>query len=159
MKLPLRHAIAPLVLTLLSFGNPSIAQGVEDYGSFTPLPQTGRVTIRQPLKALDRQRLFAPCFSGTTLYAFAESTNYLVQICARNGVPRVYISKDKRNGRLLTVQDQDASRTRQLIFARGQYLYILYRDGRAPERMNAYLQVFRGQQQVLGEALLYIYER
>ena len=132
--------------------------GIEDYRFSTPLPQTGKVTIRRSLKAFNRQRMFTACPKNSRLYAFAESTHYLVQICAQQGVPRYYLSKGKQDGSRLTIEDRDSSRTRQLIFANKDYLYILYRDGARPERINAYLQVFRKDQQILGEALLYLYE-
>lgn len=135
---------------------------VEDYGSTTPLPQTGRVTIRRSLQQFNSQRLFAPCPTGSQLSTYAESTHYQIQLCAVKGTPRYYLSRDKRSGQrsqVFQVEEKDPQFANQRIFRKGRFQYILYRDGRNPERQNAYLQVFEGNQYRLGEALIYLYER
>lgn len=149
--------VAIVTLSLSVSGLPVRGQDtIQDYGWKTPLPQTGKLTIRRPLRAFSRKQMFAACPGGSNLYAFAESTHYKVQICAVGGTPRYYMGRSKINSNKLTVEDRNGDRANQLIFVRGDYSYILYRDGRGP--INAYLQVFQKDQQILGEALLYLYE-
>jgi len=150
--------VAIVALSLGTSGLPAQGQDtVQDYGWKTPLPQTGKLTIRQPLRAFNRKKIFAACPNGSALYAFAESTNYKVQICAVGGTPRYYMSRGKTDSSKLTFEDRGEG-AQQLVFKRGDYSYILYRDGRDPSKLNAYLQVYKKDKQILGEALLYLYE-
>jgi hypothetical protein len=132
----------------------------QDYGSTTPLPQTGQVTIRNDIRNLDLNQLIAPCPSDSSPYAFAESTNYRVQICSAEydpWQPKYYIGQAKENREELTITSTDPAAARQLVFKHAGYTYVLYRDGRTVAS-NAYLQVFTPSGEGYAEALLYFYE-
>lgn len=136
----------------------------QDYGPATPLPATGQVTIRSDIRDLDPNRLIAPCPSDSSPYAFAESTNYRVQICSAEydpWQPKYYIGQAKQGNEELQITSTDPAAARQLIFNHAGYTYVLYRDGRGAasgEAANAYLQVFTPSGEGYAEALLYFYE-
>lgn len=137
-----------------------------DYDYKTPLPSTGRVTIRQDLNAFDRQKMLTSCPSSSQLYGWAESRNYFIQICAVNGIPRYWISRQKSQRNLLIFEDKNSNSTRQLVFRKNDRNYILYRDGRGANCSknggNAYLEIYQRTPQkvslLLKEALLYLFE-
>lgn len=54
-----------------------------DYGINTPLPQTDETTILRRIDELNSRELFAPCPENSQLIEFAESTNFLVEICLK----------------------------------------------------------------------------
>lgn len=54
-----------------------------DYGINTPLHRTGETTILRHLDDLNSRELFAPCPENSQLIEFAESTNFLVEICLK----------------------------------------------------------------------------
>lgn len=133
-----------------------------DYGPTTPIPATGRVTLRQNIRRLNLDRLIAPCPADSGPYAFAESTNYRIEICSKEydpWLPKYYIgqAKDGSGGLRMTATNPDEAR--QLIFKNGDYTYILYRDSARPERTNAYLEIFLPNGKGYAEALFYLYER
>ncbi|MFM7428008.1 MAG: hypothetical protein ACKO7W_23920 [Elainella sp.] len=136
----------------------------QDYGPTTPLPATGQVTIRSDIRSLDLNQLIAPCPSDSSPYAFAESTNYRVQICSAEydpWQPKYYIGQSKQGNEELQITSTDPAAARQLIFNHAGYTYVLYRDGRARTAdgsANAYLQVFTPSGEGYAEALLYFYE-
>lgn len=136
----------------------------QDYGPATPLPATGQVTIRSDIRNLDPNQLIAPCPSDSSPYAFAESTNYRVQICSAEydpWQPKYYIGQAKQGNEELKITSTDPAAARQLIFNHAGYTYVLYRDGRtrtASGAANAYLQIFTPSGEGYAEALLYFYE-
>lgn len=54
-----------------------------DYGINTPLLPTGETTILRRIDELNSRELFAPCPENSQLIEFAESTNFLVEICLK----------------------------------------------------------------------------
>jgi hypothetical protein len=133
-----------------------------DYRFDVPLPATGKVTIRADIASFSAP-LVTDCPTDTTLYAFAESTNYRVQICSQEydpSVPKYYIGRDRTGGSELRLINENVNEARQLIFNNGDYSYTLYRDGARPEQMNAYLEVRSASDgKTYAEALLYLYEK
>ncbi|OUL29518.1 hypothetical protein BV372_23110 [Nostoc sp. T09] len=136
---------------------------LRDYGFSTSLPQTGKVTIRQPIQQFKQTRMFKACPANSKLYAYAESTNYQVEICTKENNPRLpkyYLSRAKNGKSSLTITSHDEDDAAQLIFKNNGYTYLIYRDGGGPSNsINAYLEVTRPDGKTFGEALLYLYER
>lgn len=136
---------------------------LRDYGFSTPLPQTGKVTIRQTLRKFKPNRMFKPCPANSNLYAYAESTNYQVEICTKENTlnqPKYYLSRSKNGKSSLTITSNDEDAAYQLIYNNNGYTYSIYRDGGGPHNaINAYLEVTRPDGKTFGEALLYLYER
>ncbi|BAY13308.1 hypothetical protein [Calothrix sp. NIES-2098] len=133
---------------------------LRDYGFSTPLPQKGKVTIRQPIRQFKQTRMFKACPANSELYAYAESTNYQVEICTKehnSRLPKYYLSRAKNGKTSLTITSHDEDDASQLIFKNNGYTYVIYRDGGGP--INAYLEVTRPDGKTFGEALLYLYER
>lgn len=138
--------------------DPSIQK---DYAATVPLPSTGRVTIRDSIRNLDLSQLIAECPADSAPYAFAESTNYRVQICSQEydpWLPKYYIGQAKDGSGELRITSSDLDEARQLIFRHEGYTYIIYRDGARPEQVNAYLEVYTPNGENYAEALLYLYE-
>lgn len=135
---------------------------LRDYGFSMPLPQTGKVTIRQPLRQFKQNRMFKPCPANSNLYAYAESTNYQVEICTKEytlNQPKYYLSRANNGKSSLTITSNDEDAAYQLIFNNNGYTYSIYRDGGGPRNaINAYLEVTRPDGKTFGEALLYLYE-
>jgi hypothetical protein len=133
----------------------------QDYATTAPLPSTGRVTIRDDIRNLDTKRLIATCPPDSAPYAFAESTNYQIQICSQEydpWLPKYYIGQAKDGSGEMRITSTNPDEARQLIFKHQGYTYSLYRDTAHPESSNAYLQVFTPNGEGYAEALLYLYE-
>lgn len=136
---------------------------LRDYNFSTPLPQTGKVTIRRTLAEFKQNRMFKACPANSELYAFAESTNYQVEICTKEHTlkqPKYYLSRAKNGSSSLTIKSNDEDAAYQLIFQNNGYTYSIYRDGGSSKNpINAYLEVTRPDGKTFGEALIYLYER
>ncbi len=127
----------------------------------TPLPTTGKVTVRSNIDTLDTSQLLTDCPTDTAPYAYAESTRYQIQICSEEydpWMPKYYIGRAKDGSGELRLINKNQDEARQLIFRNGNYLYTLYQDGARPEQMNAYLEIYSpDDQKTYAEALLYLY--
>lgn len=133
----------------------------QDYAPTQPLPSTGKVTIRADIRSLALERLIADCPTDSSPYAFAESSNYQVQICSAEydpWQPKYYIGQSKASAARLEITSTDPDAARQLIFKHADYTYIIYRDSARPELNNAYLEIYPPGGAASAEALLYLYE-
>ena len=131
-----------------------------DYEYKTPIPKTGQVTIRKPIKALPAKSLFVPCPTKSDLSDFAESTNFLVMVCRdrKNDLQKYWIQKSKKTGKLLRLTAQDLPDSPPVSWETGDYSVYLYIDGIGAG--NAYLESYnRKSQQGRAEALLYHYSK
>ncbi len=140
---------------------PTAADAQPDYAPTTPLPATGKVTIRADIRSLELDRLIAECPADSGPYAFAESTHYQVQICSAEydpWQPKYYISQSKTDSSRLEITSTDPDEARQLMFRNAGYSYIIYRDSARPELTNAYLEIYSPDGNQSAEALLYLYE-
>lgn len=120
------------------------------------------VTIRDRIQTINPTRLFANCPTNSVPYAFAESTNYLVQICSTEddpSLPKYYFGRAKNGKGNLKIVNENADDAAQLIFKNSGYTYSIYRDGSDPESFNAYLEVTQPNGKTYAEALLYLYEQ
>ena len=132
-----------------------------DYAPTSPLPSTGQVTLRGNIRNMETDRLIAECPPDSAPYAFAESTNYIVQICSAEydpWMPKYYLGHAKADGTEIWLTNEEHETARQLIFENSDYTYVLYRDTN-PNETNAYLEVHTPDGTVYAEALLYFYER
>jgi hypothetical protein len=143
--------------------DPNNPDYLRDYNSTTPLPETGRVTVRADIASFALDRLITDCPTDTALYAFAESSNYRIQVCSEEydpWLPKYYIGRAKEGGDELRLINKNTSEAQQLIFRNGDYIYTLYRDGARPERINAYLEIYSAtDRKTYAEALVYLYEK
>jgi hypothetical protein len=133
----------------------------QDYAATAPLPSTGQVTVRDHIRNLDSDRLIVDCPADSAPYAFAESTNFEVQICSEEydpWQPKYYISQAKDRSSGLRITSSNPEEARQLIFRNKGYTYVIYRDGARPDQQNAYLEVYTPDGDNFAEALLYLYE-
>lgn len=133
----------------------------QDYAATAPLPSTGQVTVRNHIRNLDPSRLIVDCPADSAPYAFAESTNFEVQICSEEydpWQPKYYISQAKDRSSGLRITSSNPEEARQLIFRNEGYTYVIYRDGARPNQQNAYLEVYTPDGDNFAEALLYLYE-
>ncbi|WNZ25184.1 hypothetical protein HJG54_21570 [Leptolyngbya sp. NK1-12] len=133
----------------------------QDYAATTPLPTTGRVTVRDHIRNLDPSRLIVNCPADSAPYAFAESSNYEIQICSEEydpWQPKYYISQAKDRSSGLRITSANPEEARQLVFRNQGYTYVIYRDGARPDQINAYLEVYGPNGDSFAEALLYLYE-
>ncbi|MEI6428279.1 MAG: hypothetical protein WCO45_07810 [Pseudanabaena sp. ELA607] len=131
-----------------------------DYEYETPLPQTGKVTIRLPIQDLPSAKLFESCPKKSYLEEFGESTHYLVMICRdqKNDLKKYWLQKTKKTGRILRLTAQDQPRSQPSLWKSGDYEVMLYKDGRG--QGNAYLESYNMKtQKGRGEALLYYYSK
>lgn len=131
-----------------------------DYGYKTPLPQTGKVTVRRLLKDLPAKNLFEKCPTRSNLQDFAESSNFLVMICRDqvNTLQKYWIQKDKRTGEIVRLKALDKPRMEPVLFQNGDNSLYLYGDGLG--LINAYVESYNEQtKQGIGEALLYHYNK
>jgi hypothetical protein len=133
-----------------------------DYEFSTPIPTTGKVTIRKPLKDLPKKTLFASCPAKSDLQDFAESTSFLVIICRdqQNVLQKYWIQKNKKTGAVVRLTAQDLPNSQPSVWKSGNYQVYLYHDGRNPQLINAYLESYnlitkKGR----AEALLYYYSK
>jgi hypothetical protein len=132
-----------------------------DYDFSTPIPSTGKVTVRDSIRNLDTSRLITNCPSDSAPYAFAESTHYRIQVCSQEydpWLPKYYIGQAKDGSGEMHLTSTNLDQARQLIFKNGDYTYIIYRDGTRPETTNAYLEVYAPDGKNSAEALWYLYE-
>lgn len=133
-----------------------------DFAPTTPLPETGQVTARGSIRDLEADRMIAQCPADSAPFAFAESTNYLVQICSAEydpWLPKYYMSRAKDGSGTIELTNDNPDTARQLIFTNGDYTYALDRDGDRPAQTNAYLEVQTPDGITHAEALLYFYEQ
>lgn len=133
----------------------------QDYASSQPIAATGQVTQRYGIQALDPAQLIADCPTDSAPYAFAESTNYRVQICSQEfdpWLPKYYIGQAKDGSGDLRITSANPDEARQLIFKAEGYTYVLYRDSARPEQNNAYLEVYTPNGDGYAEALWRLYE-
>jgi hypothetical protein len=140
---------------LVAIAEPSFQR---DYDYKTPLPQTGRVTIRRLLEDLPAENLFEKCPTRSKLQDFAESSNVLVMICRDqvNTLQKYWIQKDKRTEEIVRLKALDEPRMESVLFQNGDNSLYLYGDGLG--LINAYLESYNEQtKQGIGEALLYHY--
>ena len=74
-----------------------------DYEYQTPLPQTGKVTIRLPIQDLPADSLFESCPKKSYLQDFAESSHYLVMVCRdkTNKLKKYWLQKTIKTGKVL----------------------------------------------------------
>jgi hypothetical protein len=131
-----------------------------DYEFSTPLPQTGKVTIRQPIQALPAKSLFDRCPVKSHLEAFAESTHFLVMVCRDNSndLKKYWIQKTLKTGKVLRLTAEDKPHSQPANWTHGDYSVSIYADGARPELTNAYLESYNTKtQQGRAEALLYHY--
>lgn len=132
-----------------------------DYGFMTPLPSTGRVTVRGSIRTVQPEQLISDCPTDSAPYALAESTHYRVQICSEEydpWLPKYYIGQAKDGSGELRITSTDIDTARQLIFENAGYTYVIYRDGARPDQMNAYLEIYSPTGRGYAEALWYLYE-
>ncbi|PZV18953.1 MAG: hypothetical protein DCF20_02585 [Pseudanabaena sp.] len=133
-----------------------------DYGFSTPIPATGKVTIRKPIKDLPAKSLFAICPAKSSLQDFAESTSFLVMICRdkKNELQKYWIQKNKKTGSVLRLTALDLPNSQPSAWTSGDYQVNIYRDGRNPQLINAYLESYNTKtKQGRAEALLYYYSK
>jgi hypothetical protein len=151
-----------LNILLIAVYQPNLLAGdiKKDYESSTPLPQTGKVTIRKPIQALPAKSLFNSCPAKSQLEEFAESTHYLIMVCrdASNNLKKYWIQKTRKTGEVLQLMVVNKPNTVPEGWKHGDYWVSLYGDGRSPELVNAYLTYWNPKiQQGRGEALIYYY--
>lgn len=133
-----------------------------DYEFSTPIPTTGKVTIRKPLKDLPKKTLFASCPAKSDLQYFAESTSFLVIICRdqQNVLQKYWIQKNKKTGAVVRLTAQDLPNSQPSVWKSGNYQVYLYHDGRNPQLINAYLESYNVKtKKGRSEALLYYYSK
>ena len=131
-----------------------------DYEYKTPLPQTGRVTIRLPIQNLPVASLFESCPKKSHLQEFAESSNYLVMVCRdqANNLQKYWLQKTKKTGKVIRLTAQDRPNSQPSLWKSGDYQVTLYADGIG--RGNAYLESYNLKtQKGRSEALLYHYSK
>jgi len=131
----------------------SQAESIEDYGYREPIPVICRVTVRQNLRYLNRNRLFASCPNSTNLYAFAESTNYVVMVCSNESISnaKYWIQMSKIDRKILSFTALYDVRGVP-YWQNGNSSLFLYSDG--IRCGNAYLTM--GEK---SEAILYHYDK
>ncbi|CAN1211416.1 DUF928 domain-containing protein [Tumidithrix helvetica PCC 7403] len=133
-----------------------------DYDFSTPLPQTGKVTIRKPLEALPLKSLFDRCPAKSHLEEFAQSTHFLVMICRddTNDLKKYWIQKALKNGKVRKLIAEDRPNSQPVAWQSEDYKVSIYADGARPESLNAYLESYNTKtQQGRAEALLYHYSK
>jgi hypothetical protein len=155
--------IATLATTLIATTiSPGFAQTTKrDYEFSTPLSQTKRLTIRQPLQALPSDRLFAQCPSKSQLTEFAESTTFVVMVCREGGdrgLTKHWLQKNKKTGKQMQLTVQDQPNSQPSNWQSGDYQVYIYADGRNPNSINAYLESYNTKTKLIrAEALIYHY--
>jgi hypothetical protein len=155
--------IAGLGIALVaSYQSSAIAEFTikRDYEYKTPLPQTGRVTIRLPIQDLPVASLFESCPKNSYLQDFAESSHYLVMVCRdqSNNLQKYWLQKTKKTGKVLRLTTQDLPNSQPSLWPSGDYQVTLYADGIG--RGNAYLDSYNMKtQKGRSEALLYHYSK
>jgi hypothetical protein len=141
-----------------SAGDPMV---LRDYDPLTPIPATGQVTRRGNLAEAPGYLHFADCPEGADLYAVAQSSSYVIQVCAAVGdplQPELFLAQAKDGSGTIQVISEDPQAAQQLIFRGDRYWYMLYRDGARPEILNAYLEIYTPEGRTYAEALYGIYE-
>jgi hypothetical protein len=135
---------------------------IRDYEFSTPIPTTGKVTIRKPILDLPKKSLFASCPAKSDLQDFAESTSFLVMICRdqQNVLQKYWIQKNKKTGAVVRLTARDLPNSQPSMWKSGNYQVYLYHDGRNPELINAYLESYNMKaKKGRAEALLYYYSK
>ncbi len=131
-----------------------------DYEYQTPLPQTGQVTIRKPIKDLPANKLFESCPLKSDLQDFAESTNFLIIVCRdrQDNLQKYWIQKAKKTGKILRLTVKDEPNSQPSLWKSGDYQLTIYADGIG--RGNAYFELFNMKKQKgRAEALIYHYDK
>jgi hypothetical protein len=151
-------------LLVASYQPSAIADEVfkRDYDFSTPIPATGKVTIRKPIQDLPAKSLFASCPAKSNLQEFAESTSFLVMICRdrKNELQKYWLQKNKKTGSVLRLTARDLPRQPYAGWKHGDYEVSLYGDGRNPELINAYVESYNRKTKLgKAEALLYYYSK
>jgi hypothetical protein len=151
-------------LLVASYQPSAIADSVfkRDYDFSTPIPATGKVTIRKPIQDLPAKSLFAACPAKSNLQEFAESTSFLVMICRdrKNELQKYWIQKNKKTGSVVRLISWDFPNSQPSAWKNGNYQVSLYRDGRNPELINAYVESYNSKTKLgKAEALLYYYSK
>ncbi len=133
-----------------------------DYDFSTPIPATGKVTIRKPIQDLPKKSLFASCPVKSDLQDFAESHSFLVMICRdqKNVLQKYWIQKNKKTGSVVHLTARDLLNSQPSVWKSGNYQVYLYHDGRNPQLINAYLESYNMKtKKGRAEALLYYYSK
>jgi hypothetical protein len=143
---------------------PGFTQTIKrDYEASTPLPQTKQLTIRQPLKELPSDRLFAKCPANSQLTEFAESNNFLVMVCREGGdrgLTKHWLQKSKKTGKQTQLKAQDRPNSQPSTWKSGDYEASINSDGAKPNLVNAYLESYNTKtKQGRSEALIYHYAK
>jgi len=131
-----------------------------DYEYKTPLPQTGKVTIRLPIQDLHLAKLFESCPKKSYLQEFGESSHYLVMVCRdqTNNLQKYWLQKTIKTGKVLRLTTQDQPNSQPSLWKSGDYQVALYADGIG--RGNAYLESYNMKtQKGRSEALIYHYSK
>jgi hypothetical protein len=123
-----------------------------DYPIDNPLPQTGRTTILNLITNLNPSQRFAPCPDNSQLIEFAESTNFLVQICLKQVEDESQVfwmgyAKDGRGSLTVTIDEN-------FEFWNIDTYYAIERR---PLGENSYLLIGWPNGKLDAEALLYYY--
>lgn len=142
--------------------SPSDPNILRDYDPLTPIPDTGTVTVRGSMDEAPSYLTFEDCPAESGLYAVAESTSYVIQVCSAETdpwLPKYFTAQAKDGSGAIQVTNEEEASARQLIFKGDRYWYILYRDGARPEIMNAYLEIYTPEGRIYAEALWFMYER
>lgn len=151
-------------LLVASYQPFAIADAVftRDYEFSTPIPTTGKVTIRKPIQGLPAKSLFASCPAKSELQEFAKSTSFLVMICRdqKNVLQKYWIQKNKKTGSVVSLTARDLLNSQPSVWKSGNYQVYLYHDGRNPQLINAYLESYNMKtKKGRAEALLYYYSK
>ena len=155
--------IAGLGITLIASYHPNAISEFtikRDYEYKTPLPQTGRVTIRLPIQDLPVASLFESCPKKSYLQDFAESSHYLVIVCRdqSNNLLKYWLQKTKKTGKVLRLTTQDLPNSQPSLWKSGDYQVTLYADGIG--QGNAYVESYNMKtEKGRSEALLYHYSK
>ncbi len=163
MKIHRYFCLIAFTAALISVAiSPGFAQTIKrDYEASTPLPQTKKVTIRQPLQNLPSDRLFAKCPTNSQLTEFAESNNFLVMVCREGGdlgLTKHWLQKSKKTGKQMQLKAQDRPNSQPSTWKSGDYEVSIHSDGAKPNLINAYLESYNTKtKQGRSEALIYHY--
>ena len=77
-----RNSTPPIIQEIAqNTGSYSVRVIERDYEAYNPLPVTGQTTIVSLIDRVNSSQRFAPCPENSQLIEFAESSNFLVQIC------------------------------------------------------------------------------
>jgi hypothetical protein len=163
MKIRYIFSFASSLALFAAFQSSAIAgEIIRDYEFSTPLPQTGKVTVRQPIESLPLKSLFDRCPTKSHLEAFAQSTHFLVMVCRDdvNDLKKYWIQKSIKNGKVRKITAQDLPNSQPVAWQSEDYAVSIYADSARPELSNAYIESFNTKtQKGRAEALLYYYSK